>query len=74
MFDFQKSVETSQKLAQDAATQFVAATSTFTKSVVEANTKLAATFAEQITEAYKSFPVMPSFEAFTKPKKTSKGE
>lgn len=68
MFDFYKSFQSNTKLAQDVATQINSATVEFTKAVVDANTRVANTVTEQITQAYKSLETykFPGFDTFAK--------
>jgi AmiR/NasT family two-component response regulator len=72
MFDFYKSFQENQKLAQEVATTIAGATVEFTKAVTEANTLLANTVTKQVTEAYKNLETkFPGFDIATKSNKKS---
>jgi hypothetical protein len=73
MFDFYKSFQENQKLAQEVATTVAGATVEFTKAVTEANTRLASTVTKQVTEAYKNLETFkfPGFDAVAKTSKKS---
>jgi hypothetical protein len=64
MFDFQKAFEANQKLARDVSTQIATAAVEFSKVVVDANTKVANTMRDQITEVYSNVKPLTGFEAF----------
>jgi len=68
MFDFYKSFQSNTKLAQDVATQISSASMEFTKTLVDANTRVANTVTEQFTQAYKNLETykFPGFDTFAK--------
>lgn len=61
-----KTFEANQQLAKDITSQLTTAAATFTRTVVDVNTQLAATFKAQATEAYKNLEAfrVPGMDAF----------
>jgi hypothetical protein len=74
MFDFYKNYQANAKLAQDVASNVVAAGTEFAKSVFEVNTRVAQSVQAQMSEAYKSMEAykFPGLDAFVPAIKTSK--
>jgi hypothetical protein len=73
--DLFKTLESNQKLARDVATQIASAAVEFTKAVADANTQVANTVRDQVTEAYKAAnATFPGLDTFTKTAKKSKAE
>ena len=67
-----KTFEANQKLAKELASQLTTASTEFTKTVIDVNTRLAETFKTQAAEAYKNLEAfkVPGFDAYTaKPSK-----
>ncbi len=71
MFDFYKTYQANTKLAQDVATDVVAASTAFAKTLYDVNTCLAQTAQTQFAEAYKSMETykFPGFEGTAKASK-----
>lgn len=74
MFDFYKNYQANTKLVQDVASNVVSAGAEFTKSVIEANTRVAQSVQTQMSEAYKSMETykFPGLDAFVPAAKASK--
>jgi len=74
MFDFYKNYQANAKLAQDVASNVVAAGTEFAKSVFEANNRVAQSVQEQMSEAYKSMETykFPGLDAFVPVARASK--
>lgn len=67
-----KTFEANQKLAKELASQLTTASTEFTKTVIDVNTRLAETFKTQAAEAYKNLEAfkVTGFDAYTaKPSK-----
>jgi hypothetical protein len=62
-----KTFESNQKLAKELVAQLTTASTEFTKTVVDVNTRLAETFKTQAAEAYKNLEAfkVPGFDAYT---------
>lgn len=62
-----KTFESNQKLAKELVAQLTTASTEFTKTVVDVNTRLAESFKTQAAEAYKNLEAfkVPGFDAYT---------
>jgi hypothetical protein len=62
-----KTFETNQQLAKEMVAELAGASTAFTKTVVDVNTRLAETFKTQAAEAYKNLEAFkfPGFDAYT---------
>jgi hypothetical protein len=62
-----KTFEANQKLAKELTAQLTTASTEFTKTIVDVNTRLAETFKTQAAEAYKNLEAfkVPGFDAYT---------
>jgi len=74
MFDFYKTYQANAALAQDVASNVVAAGTEFAKAMFEANTRVAQSVQAQMSEAYKSMEAykFPGLDAFVPVAKASK--
>jgi hypothetical protein len=62
-----KTFESNQKLAKELVAQLTTASTEFTKTVVDVNTRLAESFKTQAAEAHKNLEAfkVPGFDAYT---------